>query len=97
MSKLDTRAELIKLSRLAQVTEADLAFLEDVPLASLVKVRELTTERMFSDGRKLFQNLASASKLMPNSLTAMIAEKAFGPLLCARVAGEMPYQRRHQL
>lgn len=93
MSKLDTRAELIKLSRLAQVTEADLAFLEDVPLASLVKVRELTTERMFSDGRKLFQNLASASKLMPNSLTAMIAEKAFGPLLCARVAGEMPYQR----
>ncbi|MDO8329330.1 MAG: hypothetical protein Q7T36_02535 [Fluviicoccus sp.] len=93
MSKLDTRAELIKLSRLTQVTEADLAFLEDVPLASLVKVRELATERVFSDGRKLFQNLASASKLMPNSLTAMIAEKAFGPLLCARVAGEMPYQR----
>lgn len=93
MSKLDTRAELIKLSRMTQVTEADLAFLEDVPLPALIKVRELASDRVFSDGRKLFQNLASASKLMPNGLTAMIAEKAFGPMLCARVAGEMPWQR----
>lgn len=93
MSKLDTRAELIKLSRMTFVSEENLAFLQDVPLPTLVRLRELTTERVFSDGRKLFQNLASASKLMPAALTAMIAEKTFGPMLCARVAGEMPWQR----
>lgn len=93
MSKLDTRAELIKLSRMTFVSEESLAFLQDVPLPTLVRLRELTTERVFSDGRKLFQNLASASKLMPAGLTAMIAEKTFGPMLCARVAGEMPWQR----
>lgn len=93
MSKLDTRAELIKLSRMMMVEESELTFLEDVPLETLVNLRQLVTERVFSDGRKLFQNLASASKLMPNALTAMIAEKALGPLLCARVAGEMPIPR----
>jgi len=93
MSKLDTRAELIKLSRLMTVDEAQLEFLQDVPLDTLMRVRTLATERVFSDGRKLFQNLASASKLMPAALTAMIAERSLGPLLCARVAGEMPVQR----
>ena len=93
MSKLDTSAELIKLSTLMKVEVVDIQFLETLPLPALIKLREQTADLLFNDGRKLFQNLAAASKLMPTGLTAMIAEKTFGPMLCARVAGEMPYQR----
>ncbi len=93
MSKLDTSAELIKMSTLLKIEVADIQFLEELPVPTLIRLREQLSDLLFSDGRKLFQNLASASKLMPTGITAMIAEKTFGPMLCARVAGEMPYQR----
>ena len=97
MSKLDTSAELVKLSLLLGVPSAELSFLEDLPLHTLTKVRRLTTDNLFTDGRKLFQKLASASKLLPASLTATIGEKIFGAMLCARIASEMPHQRAVEL
>ncbi|HEY4714764.1 MAG TPA: hypothetical protein VIH30_11070, partial [Aquirhabdus sp.] len=48
-------------------------------------------------GRKLFQKLASATKLLPAGITATIGEKIFGAMLCARIASEMPYQRAVEL
>lgn len=93
MSKLDTSAELIKLSRLLRRPEADVSFLAELPLPALIELRQHTSNLFFNDGKKLFQNLASASKLLPAGITAVIAEKAFGPMLCARIAGEMPWQR----
>lgn len=97
MSKLDTSAELVKLGLLLGVPSAELNFLEDLPLQTLIKVRALTTDRLFGDGRKLFQKLASASKLLPAGITATIGEKAFGAMLCARIASEMPYPRAVEL
>ncbi len=93
MSKLDTSAELVKLGQLLGVASTELSFLEQLALPTLIKVRTLTTDKLFNDGRKLFQKLASASKLMPAGVTATIGEKIFGPMLCARIASEMPYQR----
>lgn len=97
MSKLDTSAELVKLGQLLGVPSAELSFLESLPLPTLIKVRALTTDKLFNDGRKLFQKLASASKLLPAGITASIGEKVFGPMLCARIASEMPYQRAVEL
>ncbi len=97
MSKLDTSAELVKLGQLLGVPSAELVFLENLPLQTLIKVRGLTTDKLFNDGRKLFQKLASASKLLPAGITATIGEKAFGAMLCARIASEMPYQRAVEL
>ena len=97
MSKLDTSAELVKLGQLLGVTSAELSFLESLPLSTLIKVRALTTDKLFNDGRKLFQKLASASKLLPAGITASIGEKVFGAMLCARIASEMPYQRAVEL
>jgi hypothetical protein len=54
-------------------------------------------DKLFNDGRKLFQKLASASKLMPAGITATIGEKIFGAMLCARIASEMPYKRAVEL
>lgn len=94
MSKLESSAELQKIGQLLGVNNRqELAFLEKLPLKELVKLRGLATDKLFNDGRKLFQKLASASKLMPLGVTASIGEKIFGPMLCARIASEMPYQR----
>jgi hypothetical protein len=97
MSKLDTSAELVKLGQLLGVPSTELSFLESLPLTTLIKVRALTTDKLFNDGRKLFQKLASASKLMPAGITATIGEKIFGAMLCARIASEMPYKRAVEL
>ena len=97
MSKLDSSAELVKIGQLLGVNASELAFMEQLPLASLIQIRSLTTDKLFNDGRKLFQKLASASKLLPTGLTASMGEKIFGPMLCARIASEMPYQRAVEL
>ncbi len=97
MSKLDTSAELVKLGQLLGAPSSELSFLESLPLPTLIKVRGLTTDKLFNDGRKLFQKLASASKLLPAGITANIGEKIFGAMLCARIASEMPYQRAVEL
>lgn len=93
MSKLDSSAELVKLGQLLHVPSAELQFLEGMSLPTLIKIRELSTDKLFNDGSKLFQKLASASKLMPIGVTASIGEKIFGAMLCARIASQMPYQR----
>ena len=93
MSKLDSSAELVKLGQLLHVPSAELQFLEGMSLPTLIKVRELSTDKLFNDGSKLFQKLASASKLMPIGVTASIGEKIFDAMLCARIASQMPYQR----
>ena len=93
MSKLDSSAELVKLGQLLHVPSAELQFLEGMSLPTLIKIRELSTDKLFNDGSKLFQKLASASKLMPIGVTASIGEKIFGAMLWARIASQMPYQR----
>ena len=94
MSKLETSAELMKIGQLLGIKNStELAFLEQLPLSELIKLRTLTTDKLFNDGRKLFQKLTSASNLIPLVITASIGEKVFGAMLCARIASEMPYQR----
>lgn len=97
MSKLESSAELQKIGRLLGVKADDLSFLQELPLSELVKLRALSTDKLFNDGRKIFQKLASATKLMPAGITASIGEKVFGAMLCARIASEMPHQRAVEL
>ena len=93
MSKLDSSAELVKLGQLLHTPSSELQFLEGMSLETLIKVRELSTDKLFNDGSKLFHKLAAASKLLPLGVTASLGEKIFGPMLCARIASQMPYPR----
>lgn len=97
MSKLESSAELQKIGQLLGVKSQELEFLQDLPLSELVKLRALSTDKLFNDGRKIFQKLASVTKMLPVGITATIGEKVFSPMLCARIAGEMPYQRAVEL
>lgn len=86
MMTLATQAEMHKLARLLGMAEKDLAFLEAVDALAIRALREQITAQLYDDGKALLQKVAAATKLTPTSISAVIAEKALGPLLCARVA-----------
>ncbi|MGA8258122.1 MAG: hypothetical protein WB767_16255 [Nocardioides sp.] len=85
--RLQNRAEVLKLARLLGVDVADLPALDDVPAASLAEFRNAATDRLFDESARTLGRVGAASKLVPSPIVATIAEKAFGPLLCARAAG----------
>ncbi len=97
MSRLATQAERLKLARLLGVAEYRLDFLASLDSAALRALREQATGLLFDADRELLQRIVSASRLMPTALTALIAEKALGALLCARTAGLMPADRAAEI
>jgi hypothetical protein len=84
---LRSRAEILKLARLLGQAPDQLEYLETVPLTDLRELREQVTDVLFSAQGTALARLAAASKLLPIGLIATIAEKAFGPLVSARIAG----------
>lgn len=83
---LTSQAEILKLARLLGAKPEDFAFLETADALAIRALREQMTAKLYDDGRALLQKVAAATKLTPTSISAVIAEKALGPLLCARVA-----------
>jgi hypothetical protein len=84
---LQARAELLKLARLLGCEPAELEFLAEIPSPQLRQLREQATDRLFDAGASLLGRVGAAAKLIPSGVAATIAQRAFGPLLCARAAG----------
>lgn len=93
MSSLAQRAEVLKLARLLGVKPEQLDYLYKLDAAGIRSLRRQATASLFDADRRSFQKVAAASKLLPAAVTALIAEKALGPLLCARIAGLIEPQR----
>jgi hypothetical protein len=85
LSELEARAEVLKLERLLEVDAGEFAFLAELPSEDLRALREQATERLF--GASALGNVAGAARLLPAGVIATIAQRTFGPLLCARAAG----------
>ncbi len=83
----DGGVEVLKLARLVGAEPEDLSYLRDVAPQDIRDLREQVTVAMFDSDRQLLQRVAAATKLIPAKLAAVIGERAFGPLLCARVTG----------
>lgn len=90
---LAQRAEIIKLARLCHVDEASLAWLGKLDASVIRALREQATAAMFDADRKRFQNMATASRLVPIPILVLIIERVIGPLICARVCGLVPPAR----
>ena len=88
-TRLESRVEILKLARLLDVPIERLAYLEDVPPPDLKKLRERVTDQLFDADGAALARVASASRLLPSHVAASIGERAFGPLLCARIAGRL--------
>ncbi|MDT8915863.1 hypothetical protein [Amycolatopsis sp. PS_44_ISF1] len=79
--------EILKLARVLGVEPARLDYLSEVDAGDLRRFREQVTTTLFDANRVVLERMALASRLLPAPLIAKIAEKVFGPLLCARIAG----------
>jgi hypothetical protein len=83
---LAVRAEIAKLARLLRREPSEFAYLETVPVDDLRRLREQVTEMLFAAHGHALARLARGSRLLPIAVIAIIAERAFGPLLAARMA-----------
>jgi hypothetical protein len=90
---LQGRAEILKLARLLHVEPAELEYLVAVPVEDLVALREAVTETLFRAHGGVLTRLAAASRMLPTSVVAAIGERAFGPMLSARIAGLLDPER----
>ncbi len=90
---LATKAELLKLGHLLEAEPVALASFADYDAGLLRRLREAMSAALFDEHRRTFKRLEAASRLLPNALVAKITTKVFGPVVAARVAGEMPASR----
>ncbi len=89
----ESRPEILKLARLLRRDPDCLSYLEAVPVDDVRRLREQVTDVLFSANHKTFARLAAASKLLPAGLNATIAQRAFGPVLAARITGQLEPSR----
>jgi hypothetical protein len=90
---LDTEAEVLKLARLLQCDPERLSYLERVPAQDIHALREQVTEMLFTAHDGILRRLATASRLLPVGVVASIGQRAFGPMLSARIASLLEPQR----
>lgn len=84
---LKRQAEIIKLGRLLDEPPDRLSYLEKLRPDDIRVLREMATDVQYQSDSDRFGVIAFASRLLPVALTALIAQKAFGSLLSARIAG----------
>ncbi|GAA1985605.1 hypothetical protein [Amycolatopsis minnesotensis] len=84
---LDARGEILKLARVLGVPPSRLDSLAAVPVDDLRLLRARVTDVLFDANLPTLRRMAAASRLIPAPVVAKIAERTFGPLLCARIAG----------
>ena len=85
--RLEARAETLKLARLLAVDAAELDFMDELPSGELRRFREQATDRLFDAGARMLGRVGAAAKVIPTGVIVTIAQRSFGPLLCARAAG----------
>ena len=93
MTTLATRAEIVKLARELMIEPDDIAFLEGASPEALRQFRNSVRRQIDAPHKKMLGALAKASSLIPNSISATIATRHFGPMLCGMVAAELPPEK----
>jgi hypothetical protein len=90
---LQGHAEVMKLARLLGREPEQLAYLQSMEPSDLRALRDGVTETLHDANGSSLGRLAAASRLLPAGLTATIGQRAFGPLLSARLAGLLEPQK----
>lgn len=94
---IETRAELLKLSRLLETEENDLAFLDGQDLDALATFRGAVSGFFYEQHQDSYQRLAGISKLVPTGASAKLATTVLGSVLAAGIASELPAERAIKL
>jgi hypothetical protein len=88
-----THPEIMKLARLLGREPAELAYLERLAVDDLRRLRDGVTEVLYDSDAAVLRRMATASRLLPAGVIATLAQRAFGPLLSARLAGLLDLDR----
>lgn len=84
----DSRAETLRIAGLMGLGEEDLAFLGALDAEALHAFRQQLIEIYFEENAAL-RKLAKVANMMPSALIAKVTVDAIGPILAARVVGEV--------
>ena len=85
---------MVKLARLLGVEDLEeLAFLLSVPACELRDYRKAVTDLLYDEDQELLQRTAEASRLLPARTAAVVAERALGPLISARLTSLLDPRR----
>ncbi len=87
--QLERSAEILKLARTLETSADGLDYLGELTAAELRELREAIAASLYDRGGAALHAVASAAKLVPSSVIVVIAQRAFGPLLCARAASSV--------
>lgn len=93
LERLTARAEVVKLARVLGEPQDRFDFLLDAPPADICALREQMTDALQGAHHTVLRKLVSAAGLLPVPVLATVAQKAFGPLLSARLAGMLDGDR----
>jgi hypothetical protein len=86
-TQLNGDVEILKLARLVGAEPQELGYLRHADPQDIRDLREQVTVVMFDADRQMLQRVAAAARLIPTKLAAVVGERAFGSLLCARLTG----------
>ncbi|WP_353941987.1 hypothetical protein ABII15_10335 [Streptomyces sp. HUAS MG91] len=86
---LQCRAEVLKIERVLAVAPGTLSFLDGRSAADLRRFREQAVAALFDRAPDMIDRIAAATRLVPATVSAAIAQKALGPRLAGAVAGRM--------
>ena len=84
--QLEVDAEIQRLAKLLGITPAELDYLRTLSSAELRGLRDQVTVTLYDASGGLSQ-LAGATRILPAGVAASLAERFFGPMLTARIAG----------
>ena len=90
--ELERNAEIQRLAKLLSLAPDQLGYLQPLAPEELRALRGQVTATLF-DARGVFARMAAATRILPAGLTATIAERIFGPMLAARIAGLVEVDR----
>ncbi len=85
----DSRAQIIRIAHLLEVDNSELDFLEGMDSGALRELHSQIVEVLFDTTDIKLGSLQAAAKILPPAITAKVAEKALGPVLCGRIAGSV--------
>jgi hypothetical protein len=82
---LDAQVEIIKLARLLGTDPGELDYLRGAKPDDIRRFRDQVTDVLFDGDRARLGGFAAGSRVIPAAFAATVAERALGPVLCARL------------
>lgn len=83
---MDRQTEIRRLAQALHKPHKALTYLDSLEAESLHRLRLLFQNRIIDEFAHLFERMAASSKIAPESLSALLCKKVFGPTLTANMS-----------